>query len=410
MNDIGVVFSAEFVRRIRSRAYLAATVIGAISLVLISLLPKVLTASLGASSHRVVLVGEPRLTAAAKGLLERDYAIDTPVAHLEGAPTVAFLDAHGSAAAAAVLTRATDGSLDVHVYARDPSLYRTAFARDLAPLQLALRAGVPLDETEQRSTVAVEVRAVGNRFADAGSAEAAKALAYLFVFLLYIGILLNAQAIMASVAEEKTSRIAELLVATIDPARLLAAKVLAAAATGVIQLGVWIAAGGIAGRAIVGIVADRAPQADAPAMLVPFTLPPGELLALVAFFLIGFTQYAVLYAGAASLINRTEDLGSVAGPLVIPVVFGFLLAQIGLQSPNAIQVVICSQIPLLAPFVMFTRLAVVNVPAWQIALSLTINVVAAILLALLAGRVYRVGLLLYGRPPSLKQVLATLRG
>lgn len=409
MNEIGVVFSAEFVRRIRSRAYLAATVIGAISLVLISLLPKVLAASLGESSHRVVLVGEPRLTAAAKALLERDYAIDAPVARVEGAPTLAFLDAHGNAAAAAVLTR-EHGGLTVHVYARDPSLYRSAFARDLAPLQLALRAGVPLDDAERRSAVAVDVRAVGDRFVDAASAEAAKAVAYLFVFLLYIGILLNAQAIMASVAEEKTSRIAELLVATVDPARLLAAKVLAAAATGVIQLAVWIAAGGIAGRAIVGILADHTPQADAPAMLAPLALPPGEILALVAFFLVGFTQYAVLYAGAASLINRTEDLGSVAGPLVIPVVFGFLLAQIGLQSPNAMHVVICSQIPLLAPFVMFTRLAVTDVPLWQIVSSLTINVAAAVLLAVLAGRVYRVGLLLYGRPPSLKQVLATLRG
>ncbi len=133
------------------------------------------------------------------------------------------------------------------------------------------------------------------------------------------------------------------------------------------------------------------------------------MLSFVAFFIVGFLQYGVLYAAAASLINRTEDLGSVTGPLVVPVVIGFLLAQLTLQFPAAPQLIVASQIPLLAPFVMFTRIAVSTVPAWQIVLSLVINIAAAALFAFAAGKIYRVGLLLYGRPPSLKQVLATLR-
>jgi ABC-2 type transport system permease protein len=80
-----------------------------------------------------------------------------------------------------------------------------------------------------------------------------------------------------------------------------------------------------------------------------------------------------------------------------------------LQSPNASSIVVCSQIPLVAPFTMFTRIAVSAVPLWQILLSLAINLAAALAFAVFAGRVYRVGLLLYGRPPSLRQVLATLR-
>jgi ABC-2 type transport system permease protein len=66
-------------------------------------------------------------------------------------------------------------------------------------------------------------------------------------------------------------------------------------------------------------------------------------------------------------------------------------------------------VPLLAPFVMFARIAVSSVPVWQIVLSLVINLAAAVAFALLAGKIYRVGLLLYGRPPSLRQVVATLR-
>ncbi len=137
---------------------------------------------------------------------------------------------------------------------------------------------------------------VAGRFADASAADAAKGIGYLFVFLLYLAILLNAQAIMASVAEEKTSRIAELLVATIDPAQLLTAKILASAATGMIQLAVWVATGALAGSAVVGMFSDsRARRAGAG--IGPLALPPGEVLSFVAFFIVGFLQYGVLYAG-----------------------------------------------------------------------------------------------------------------
>jgi ABC-2 type transport system permease protein len=407
VNATGVVFSAEFVRRIKSRPFLIATVIGAASLIVISLLPKLIGGSMGPDANRLVLVGEPRLTAVAASLLAKDFRVVSTRTSLDGTPDAAYIETHGKAGALAIVQR--DGErLRVTVYARDLSSVGSDFARDLAPLQIAFSTGMSVADVQRHATVTVDVHGIGGRFANALAADTAKGIAYLFIFLLYIAILLNAQAIMASVAEEKTSRIAELLVATIDPTRLLAAKVLASAATGVIQLGVWIIIGGAAGGAIVGLFGENA-GGHAPINLGPIALPPAEVVALVAFFLVGFVQYAVMYAAAASLINRTEDLGSVAGPLVIPVLFGFVLAQFALQSPNSTAVAIYSQIPLLAPFVMFTRIAVTDVPAWQVVVSLAVNVAAAAALAWLAGKVYRVGLLLYGRPPSLAQILKILR-
>jgi ABC-2 type transport system permease protein len=407
VNTVGVIFSAEFVRRIKSRAFMAGTLIGAASIVLIALLPTLLGGAMSRASKSIVLAGEPGLVATARTLLAHDFDIVATVPPPDGPPTTAFLDAHGEASAVAVLTRRADG-LHVVAYARDPSSFREAFGRDLAPLQVALATGVPVDRVAQHLDVPVEVRDVSGRFADASAADAAKGVAYLFVMLLYLSILLNAQSIMTSVAEEKTSRIAELLVATLDPARLLAAKILAAAATGFIQLGVWIAAGLLAGRAVTGIFSHASAASSAPAFGT-LAVSSSEILAFLAFFAVGFAQYGVLYAAAASLINRTEDLGSVAGPLVVPVVAGIILAQLGLQFPNSPNVVICSFVPLISPFVMFTRIAVSNVPTWEIVVSLGLNVAAAVLLAWLSGKVYRVGLLLYGRPPSLRQVVATLR-
>ena len=411
MNTLGVVFTAEFTRRIRSRAFIAGSVIGAASIVLIAVLPALLGGALSSSTKNVVLAGDPKLVATAKTLLAHDFEITATVPALASPPTMAYLDAHGKASAVAVLTRRADG-LHVVAYARDPSVFREDFGRDLAPMQVALATNVPVERVAKHLDVPVEVRDVSGRFADVSAADAAKGIAYLFVMLLYLSILLNAQAIMTSVAEEKTSRIAELLVATLDPTRLLAAKILASAATGFIQLGVWIVVGIFAGRAVTTMFSHQSASASSATSASAFgalSVSSGEILAFLAFFAVGFAQYGVLYAAAASLINRTEDLGSVAGPLVVPVVAGIILAQLGLQFPNSPNVVVCSMIPLISPFVMFTRIAVTDVPAWQIALSLGLDVAAAVLLAWLAGKVYRVGLLLYGRPPSLRQVIATLR-
>ncbi len=413
MSTLGIVFTAEFVRRIRSRAFIFGSIIGAASIVLIAVLPALLSGALSSSTKSVILAGDPRLVATAKTLLAHDFEIVDTVPAPASAPTLAYLDAHGKAAALAVLARRPDG-LHVVAYARDPSIFREEFGRDLAPMQVALATNVPVDRVAKHLDVPVDVRDVSGRFADANAADAAKGIAYLFVMLLYLSILLNAQSIMTSVAEEKTSRIAELLVATLDPARLLAAKILASAATGFIQLGVWIGVGMLAGRAVTRMFAHdagagAASASGSAAVFGSLSVSSGEILAFLAFFAVGFAQYGVLYAAAASLINRTEDLGTVAGPLVIPVVAGIILAQLGLQFPNSPNVVVCSLIPLISPFVMFTRIAVSNVPVWQVALSLALNVGAAVLLAWASGKVYRVGLLLYGRAPSLRQVIATLR-
>ena len=408
MNTLGVVFEAEFSRRIKSRAFIAGTIIGALGILMVATLPATLGSMMSSSTKKVVLAGDPALTSAAARLLKGDFQIVRTVREAPAHPTLAFLDAQDKASALAVLSRGADG-LHVLAFARDPSAFRDKFARDLAPLQIALATGVAADRVAAHVDVKVDIRDLSGRFADPAAAYAAKGIAYLFVMLLYLSILLNTQSIMTSVAEEKTSRIAELLVATIDPARLLAAKVLAAAATGFIQLGVWIVMGLVAGRAVITMFArDEASATSAP-VIGTLDVSSVEIVAFLAFFAVGFAQYGVLYAAAASLINRTEDLGSVAGPLVIPVVAAIVIAQMGLQFPTNPSVVAFSMVPLISPFVMFTRVAVSNVPLWQLILSFTLNVAVAIFLAWLGGHVYRVGLLMYGRAPLPRQILAVLR-
>src|SRR5665213_29219 len=103
MNTIAIVFNAEFVRRIRSRAYLAGTLIGAVGILTLTLLPTILGGMTSSSSKKLVLVGDPALSASVKKALARDFDVTAVLARLDATPTAAFLDAHGKAAAVAIV-------------------------------------------------------------------------------------------------------------------------------------------------------------------------------------------------------------------------------------------------------------------------------------------------------------------
>ncbi len=415
MNDFGVIYEAEFVRRIKSRPFLIGTILGAAMILLLSALPAFLSRAVVNSAHSIVLAGDPALVATAKTLVAKDFEVPASLPPPVRPPTLEDLKKYDGAAAIVVLRRGANG-LDVTAYAKDAGGFRTsALHDDLIPLNVALAVHTDAAAISPLLNVKVDVRSLDTKFRNEASANSARGFAYILVLLLYLAIILNSQGVMTSVAEEKTSRIAELLVATTSSSQLLAGKILAAVSTGMIQLLVWLAVGWATGAGIVSAIggptggAREHLSAGAGIGFGAIDLPTGVIVAFVIFFLLGFFQYATMYAAAASLISRTEDLGSVAGPLVLPVVGGFLLAQWALNFPNATGVVIASQIPLLTPFVMFTRMVVVTVPLWQVLLAIGINLIATVAIVWLAGKIYRVGLLMYGRPPSLAQIVNVLR-
>jgi len=413
MNDFGIIFEAEFLRRVKSRAFLIGTLLGALMIVGLSAAPSLFAHGISSSTHRIVLAGDPELTAAAKALLAKDFDVRATEPVPVKAPTLGDLAHAGNAAAIVELTNGARG-LEVTVYASDAAGFRTTTLRDdIVPLKVALAVHGKPEMISSLLDFSVDVHSLDAKFRDEASANAARGFALLLVVLLYLAIILNCQGVLTSVAEEKTSRIAELLVATTSPAQLLAGKIVAAGATGMIQILVWVAVGLATAAGLVSSVGGPSGGLHASSRtlggLGSIDLPTSLLVAFVVFFVLGFLQYATLYAAVASLISRTEDIGSVAGPLVLPVLAGFLLAQVALGIPNATGIVVASQIPLLTPFVMFTRMAVVSVPLWQVILAVGINVVATVGIVWLAGKIYRVGLLMYGRPPKLAQIVNVLR-
>lgn len=404
MNELITVYSAEVLRRLQSRTFWAGLLFGVIGVLIMMRLPQFLDSYASQTKH-IVLSGDTALLARAKPLLAKDYPASAEIGPLRRPPTTDELHAHN----AALIIALSGGAGGVHVtaYAQDPSDVDTAqIRRDLLPLNLQMQTRMSGQRVHDLMEIPVSVRSVSQKFGTAAEANAAKGIAYLLLFLLYLLTMVNSQLIMSSVAEEKTSRIAELLVASVRPSTLLAGKVGASASLALLQMVVWVAAAYAFGMGN-GPMPGRQSGQD-----VTFTLngiSPADVAGFAIFFLLGFFQMSTLFAAMGSLINRTEDLGSVSGPLFIPVIAAFFIGIAALEVPDSPGVVVTSFIPLIAPFVMFARIVVSSVPFWQVATSFVINAAAIWGIAVLGGKIYRIGMLLYGRPPKFSQILHLLR-
>ncbi len=393
MNEFVVVYSAELMRRVKSRPFQIGLIIGIIGIVAFMKMPSFIGGAFNGNDTRIVIAGEPALTARAKAVLAHDYKI-VGVTTDTTAPDAATLKARNLDAWVAL---SDAKALHVTVYAKDPGKGWNSIGRALAP------------------KVPVEVKSIGSHFADANAADAAQAVAFTMLFFLYMLILINSQLVMSAVAEEKTSRIAELLIATISPVPLLYGKIAVATTLALLQMVIWIGVGVLLGVSDASATAAAGPAGASSVHgfdlsgILAGAVTPVEAISFLILFLLGLLQLSTLFAGLGSLINRTEDIGSISMPLVIPVVGALFIAMAALGMPNAPWVVATSFVPILAPFVMFARIAVSDVPTWQIVTCVAINVLALWAIAQIAGKLYRVGMLLYGRAPSLKQVWHVLR-
>lgn len=413
MRDALIVFRVETARKRRSRTFLLATIAGAISIVLVALAPGFFARTMRAGSDAIAVAGPAPLRDRVATALARDYRIADRIATPPAVVDPAYLRAHGDAAAL-VIVGEERRRLHLTIYARKLTAFGVAPFRDLVPLNVELATGVPAARIAPLVRIARTLHGVGTRFQTSDGATVAHGIALTLVFLLYFAIVVASQTVMSSIAEEKTSRVAELLIATIAPEDLLLGKTLAAAALGLVQIGVWtLSAFAAIPYATSSLVAGLAGSAFHPALrTVPLAsvLPPGEIAAFAGFFIVGFLQYATIYAAAASLVSRTEDLGIVTTPVIMPVVIAFFAAQYALVAPDSPGAVAASFVPLLSPFVMFARIAVATVPAWQALLAAGIDVACVAASFVFAGRLYRLGMLSTGRLPSLRQVLAIFRG
>ena len=234
-----------------------------------------------------------------------------------------------------------------------------------------------------------------------GSGMASVLFGFAIGFLLYMTIIIYGQTIMSSVIEEKTSRVAEVVMSSVPTDTLLAGKVLGVGAVGLTQQILWIATTYI----LLKLRAPLMEKLGAPA--VSFSLPEismGAAILLLLFFLLGFIFYSSLYAAVGSAVNSEQEARQAATPLMIMIVFAGVFIQPVLLNPTGTTAQVLSLVPITSPIIMPIRMAVTGVPNLELAASLGFLVVGCAIALWLASRIYRVGLLMYGKRPTMREM------
>jgi ABC-2 type transport system permease protein len=223
--------------------------------------------------------------------------------------------------------------------------------------------------------------------------------------LLYTTLIVYGMATMRSVMEEKSTRIIEILVASARPFHLLSGKILGVAAVALTQCLIWATTGGL-------IAAYGATMASAfrPGTSLPrFHLPLAWAVYFLVFFLTGYLLYASLYAAVGAMVSTEQEAQQVQTPLTLIIVVSFLLFNVILHDPNSRLSVVLSIVPFFSPILMMLRIAIQTPPLWQIALALALSLLTTLGVVQFSAKVYRVGVLMYGKRPSLVELLRWLR-
>jgi ABC-2 type transport system permease protein len=267
-----------------------------------------------------------------------------------------------------------------------------------------------LDPESALALARLRIRVSGEKVTDegrGGSGLAGTVFGFGVAFLLYMSIILYGQNILRGVLEEKTTRVAEVIVSSVSPDVLLAGKVIGVGAVGLTQQVVWVTSGILLWEQRTRILA----MMGAPGMPnISFpTIDPIVLVALVLFFVLGYTLYAALFAAVGAMVGSQEEAQQASQPVMMLLVFSIIFVQPVMTNPTGTLAQVMSWVPFSAPIIMPMRMTATPVPALEIVGSL-LGVAAGCLAAIwLSARIYRVGLLMYGKRPNLRELARWIR-
>jgi ABC-2 type transport system permease protein len=263
-------------------------------------------------------------------------------------------------------------------------------------------AGVKPDQI--KALPVMPLRLSAERITDSGrggSGAVSIIFAGVVAFLLYMSIVLYGQNVLRGVLEEKTTRVAEVVVSSVPSETLLAGKVLGVGGVGLTQQIIWVAASFVMFKVREPLLARLGVSST------PFQMPEisiGFALLLLLFFLLGFTFYASLYAAVGASVNTEQEAQQAVQPLLIMLVATAVFINPILMNPTGRVAFVMSILPFSAPIIMPLRLAIGSVPWWDLAISLVGLALSCMLAVWIAARIYRVGLLMYGKRPTFREM------
>lgn len=326
----------------------------------------------------------------------------------------------GSSVATLSVTRTGTGDLAFTLYSKDGPVARSSLVIRQAVSSIAIqdrlnRAGIPpLDQAELFAPPSFVLEpADPNAARGPNSAEAfvgTFAVSFALSILLFMAIILYGQWVAFSVAEEKNSRVMEVVLAAATPFQLLTGKVVGVGGLALVEYVIVLV------PAVIGVLLQGQIAAlvfGSASVDLPKGISVGLLGVFGVMFILGFALYSVLYAGAASLVSRQEDVNQIVAPLTLISVAGYLVAtysSTGLIPIDAPLVVIMSFIPFFSPYLMLARFGQGSATPIDVGIAILLLVGFIPVALWVAARLYRSGVLLYGQRPTPRTLLRALRG
>lgn len=234
-------------------------------------------------------------------------------------------------------------------------------------------------------------------------------VAYFGAFFLYMVILLYAVAVMRATLEEKTSRIVEVIISSMKPSELMLGKIVGVCAVSLTQMAIWIAAAVTLFMVAIPMMIAARPELANLENLREIAPGAGLIALFLGFFLFGFLMYSGLYAAVGAMCNTDEEAQQAQFPMIMLLIVPIVMVTPIIQAPNTPMATGLSLFPLFSPILMWARVSGGGVPAWQVALSFVLMALMVWFIAWVAGRIYKVGILMSGKRPTLPELWRWVR-
>ena len=437
MRKFLAVLKREYIQRVRARMFIVSTILLPLVMSLFGIVPAVILSIDAGGPMRIAVVDE---TGKMYGRLENAIASDQPAAEegeqnrpgpempgrafqLESVPSVGpDASEERSKLEARVRAKELDGYLilPADFVQRGKAEFSSNNPGDLLSgrlLQTALNRAVREQrlieakvDTPTRQALfqpvdlqSVRVGAPGEA-RDSGGGGGRFVLVFAVGFIMYLAILMYGQVILSAVIEEKETRIAEILFSSVKPFTLMMGKLVGVSLVALTQLAIWATAFSAFALYGVNLLASRGLKATS----IP-NIPLAHYIYFGLFFLLGYFIYATIYALVGSMVTTTQEGGQLAMPIILILVVSFYLFLPVSRSPDSPFSFWISMVPFSAPVAMLVRIVTQTPPFWQIALSLAIGFGTVILIMWFASRIYRVGMLMYGKRASIPEALRWAR-
>lgn len=407
-----IIARREFAERVRTIWFLIVTLLGPVAMVALLVVPAWL--AMRATKDRVVIQVVDRTG--------RNLFPDLVKATAAGGGNFDLQSVPAEVDEAVLLERVRqekiDGFLEIPADAlagTSPARYRGSNATNLQ-LRALLRGAVSLAAVKARAAAAGISSAEFDGFArpgidvvaehETGSGQAASGESSFFagfavMFILYMSILFYAVNVMRSVIQEKTSRVVEVIISAASPRHLMLGKVIGVGGVGLLQLAIWstIALLLIQFRgqilALFGLTGSS------------ISLPPLDLIDIVivlAYFALGYFLYAGLYAAIGAMVNSESEAQQVQTPVVLLLMFPVVCVQLVSNDPRGPAAQLLTAVPFWSPILMPMRYLQGGASVTEVAISLAILFLSIAAVVAIAGRIYRIGILMYGKRPSLREL------